>query len=328
MNRRRFMTATASLAATAMLPKTSVAQTVKKSATVELVPVTYLQTPMQLQFQRNIESLKNKPYQDFFNGELRVPMEMVKGLYQPLPADQVFAPTAEALNEALENIDNAPVSGYGVINDGEKGIAAFSRSRHFMPNVTSEMFKWWMLWHTVEKERYMLWFPQAHINNSLADPERAADKSLSYEARFYNNPNHITEYIGDTLLDTIAVFVPPEQIGFRSEVLKAKNITASASGWSHPVGADNVAMATLIHLVRDVEGGAELISFYWTTPHAELSRIAKIKGAGERGVQAMSAHLTEEKALAIAYEMSVHDMTEFTHLAEILPELYAQFGQL
>lgn len=291
--------------------------------------ITYLQPVMQIQGRQNAQNIKGKSYEKFFNPQLAAPVEMVNAVNAgALPSEKIFAPTAENLNRWLADPYQMPVSGYGVLNEGGRGITAFTCSRHFMPNVNSEMFKWWMLWHTVEKERYTLWFPQAHISNSLADPERAADTSLSFEERFYNNSNHIVEYIGEMVLDTEAEFVPPTQFGFTQELLEKQGITASASGWAHTVGNKNVATAILIHLVRNVDGGAEMFSLYYTTPHAEFSRIAQIEGAGERGVQfALSQGLTERHALSSAYEMAVHDMTEFTHLAEILPELYAQFGQ-
>ncbi len=293
-----------------------------------LTPITYFQTPMQHQLPINRQNVQNKPYAKFFKDHLQVPVAMVEALANgALPLEKRFEPTVENLNALLANPYQMPVSGYAVVDGGERGVSAFASSRHFFPRCTTEMWKWWMCWHTVEKERYTLWFPHAHINNSVADPERAQNLALSYEERFFNNPNHIVEYIGGDTLNTIAVFVPPEQFGFDEKLLKEQNISFSASGWAHPVGVDNVANAILIHLARNVEGGVEMFSYYWITPHVEFSRISGIEGAGERAVAgAKQQGLTNDVVEAIAYEMAVHDMTEFTHLGSILPDLYAEFG--
>lgn len=38
------------------------------------------------------------------------------------------------------------------------------------------------------------------------------------------------------------------------------------------------------------------------------------------------AGLGEAQMEKLAYEMAVHDMTEFAHLASIVPQLYERFG--
>ncbi|RMG32491.1 MAG: 2,4-diacetylphloroglucinol hydrolase [Gammaproteobacteria bacterium] len=282
--------------------------------------VTYMPVPAQKQVVANAEALGSKPYAGFFNPELTVSTRTAREIQAgPLAAEETTAPSIEGLASLL-TMDHATLrNGYGLLENG----TSYVQSRHLMPGVTTEMFRWWFTWHPVESERYMLWFPHAHIENSVEDPDRLADTSLSYEERLYDNPNHVKELIGPEMSDFIIHFKDPAELGFDPAAMRAAGFTASASGLISPTAAYGVITSLMVHIARDTAQGMELISRYWIGAHPELKRF---KGAAMAGIALKLAGFDEEAAENAAHELAVHDMIEFEHLARLLPGLYARFA--
>jgi 2,4-diacetylphloroglucinol hydrolase len=79
----------------------------------------------------------------------------------------------------------------------------------------------------------------------------------------------------------------------------------------------------MVHIARDTSAGMELFSRYWIGAHPDMARFANAEKA-----PAMLQHIgfNEQVAEMTAYEMSVHDMTEFNHLARILPGIHQAFS--
>ena len=167
---------------------------------LQRVPVTYIPVSMQQQFAANHRAVGGKPYERFFLPEIEVPVAGAKLLRAgPMPKEQTLTPSVGDLARLLDRASDFPDHGYALLD----GPTAYAQSRVVMPGVTTAHFEWWFTWHPLEKERYMLWFPQAHIDNSVVDPLRLADTSLSFAERLYDNPNAIDEYIGPTSLKIV-----------------------------------------------------------------------------------------------------------------------------
>ncbi|WEE02672.1 DAPG hydrolase family protein [Serratia marcescens] len=288
--------------------------------------ISYYQVPMQKRLKINEKGIQGKPYAEFFDSNLDAPVEMIRALEQgPLAKEHILQPTKAGLKTLLERFDEFPVSGYAVVEDG--GPCAYAQSRHIFPGVTTEMFKWWFCWHPIESERYYLWFPHAHIHNSVVDPKRLADTRLSYAERLYGNPNHITEYIGDNYLDGVIHFNAPESFGVESELLKKHRFTFNASGIITPYDAQSTPLVLMIHLGRDTPQGMEMVNRYWIGTHESWDRFDKFPDGGKRSREYIAkAGMTKASLEGFAYEMAVHDMTEFSSLGRFLPEIYARFG--
>ncbi|MDH6269475.1 hypothetical protein M2360_004903 [Rhizobium sp. SG_E_25_P2] len=282
--------------------------------------VTYL--PLQCQKQRivNEQAVRTTPYADFLDTDLSVPSASAKAIqFGPLDPGEAPTPSAQNLNRLIDPSFKTKDNGYAVLG----GQMAYAQSRIVMPGVTTDMFKWWFTWHPVEKERYMLWFPQAHIDTSVADPARLKDTSLSYEKRLFNNPNRIQEWIGPSRLDAIIHFSEPAALGFDAQALAREGFTASASAVCYATPAPDIPFTLMVHIARDTSAGMELFSRYWIGAHADMARFANAEKA-----PSMLQHIgfNEQVAEMTAYEMSVHDMTEFNHLARILPGIHHAFG--
>lgn len=295
-------------------------------ASLDKTLITYYQVPMQKRLKVNEVGIQGKPYAGFFDSNLDAPVDMVRALESgPLAKENILTPTKEGLKTLLERFEEFPVSGYAVL---EEGPCAYAQSRHIFPGVTTEMFKWWFTWHPIESERYYLWFPHAHIHNSVVDPKRLADTTLTYDKRLYGNPNHITEYIGDNLLDGIINFDTPESFGVDAALLKKNNFAFNASGIITPFDSPSSPLVLMIHLGRDTPAGMEMVNRYWIGTHGSWDRFAKFPDGGKRSRELVAKlGMTKESLEQFGYEMAVHDMTEFTSLGRFLPQIYSQFAK-
>jgi 2,4-diacetylphloroglucinol hydrolase len=285
--------------------------------------LTYQSMPLQHQLAHNRVAMTGKPYASFFDVEMAVPTAAAESLLiGQLKKSDTLPPSVAGINQLLNPHYRTPDHGYAVLD----GSTVYVQSRTFMPGVTTDMIKWWFTWHPGENERYMLWYPHAHIENSVVDQARLADKSLSYEKRLYGNPNRVKEFINSTEpLEIIIHFTDPVELGLDAKALKQQGFTVSASAIVSPAQAPDVINSMMIHLGRNVDGGAEMVNRYWIGAHPDLLRF---KGAEK--APGLMAHLGMNDQIAenSAYEFAVHDMIEFNHLAKILPSLYAQFGPL
>jgi 2,4-diacetylphloroglucinol hydrolase len=287
--------------------------------------VTYYQVPMQKQWAVNQQSIKGKPYAKYFTKDLVVPVDMVNAVESgPLAKQFILPPTVDGLRTLLTDFAKYPVSGYALI---EAGPLAYAQSHHLFPGVTARMFEWWMTWHPLESERYMLWFPYAHIHNSVADPQRLANDSLSYGERLYGNPNHITEYIGGMFLDGVIHFDTPESLGVDKSLHDAGGFSFNASGIISTRDSPQTPLVLMIHLGRDTPAGLEMINRYWIGTHPSFDRFAKFPDGARLSKELTVKMGLDRTALEnFAYEMALHDMTEFTCLGKLLPDIYRDYG--
>jgi hypothetical protein len=259
--------------------------------------ITYQPIAYQKQLISNTKAVASSPYAEHFDTDLAVPSSVAKSIQSgPLDLSLALTPSAENLNRMITPGYKTPDNGYAVLGDK----MAYAQCRIIMPEVTTEMFKWWFTWHVTEKERYMLWFPHAHIDTSVTDPARSRNTSLSYEQRLYGNPNRIQEWIGPSRLDATIHFSEPSALGFDNDLLKRQGFVASASAVCYATPAPDIPFTLMVHIARDTDAGMELFSRYWIGSHPDMARFAN--------------------------EMSVHDMTEFTHLARVLPGIYRAFA--
>ena len=283
-------------------------------------PVTYVPVSMQKQFAANQRAVAGKPYERFFLPDIEVPAAGAKLLRAgPMPTEQTLTPSIADLGRLIDHAAEFPDHGYALLD----GPTAYAQSRVVMPGVTTRMFEWWFTWHPLEKERYMLWFPQAHVDNSVIDPARLADTSLSYAERLYDNPNAIDEFIGPTSLKIVIHFASPASLGLDEDALRRAGLTTSASGTIRVADAPDTTFMFMLHLARNTRAGMELFSRYWIGAHPEFARFP-----GGRHAPALLSRLgmDTDAIERLAYEMAVHDMTEFAHLGRVLPDVFATFG--
>lgn len=285
-----------------------------------MIPVTYYPLSMQKQLVKAKATLADSPYSPFVNERVLVPenhaLKIQKG---PLAPDAAIVPSIKALNEILDLPPGTERVGYTVL----EGPTLYVQSHVQFPGSTPEMFKWWFWWEALDSRRYMIWFPHSHISLEAEDPVRLADPTKTFEERFYENRQHVVELMGPDLFESVIRFTDPTVLGFDLAKLKKAGIEGSASGLLEVPGLRDVTVGVMVHLVRSIPGGMELISRYWLGSHPELARFP---GANKAPEILAGAGMNAEKMEQVAYELAVHDMTEWHNLASILPKVYERFG--
>src|SRR5262249_22016535 len=139
--------------------------------------------------------------------------------------------------------------------DGTLVIAA----RTEMPGVTGEMIDWWFGWHLASSERYRLWHPRDHVR-ATAREDRA--HLPDDRARYVGNVSYVDEHIGGRLMRLAIEFVPPDTYGLEPGRFAETRVDTAGCARTALHGG-RLAVGHLIHLVRRVPGGCELLSRFW-----------------------------------------------------------------
>lgn len=187
-----------------------------------------------------------------------------------------------------------------------------------MAGVSAEMVEWWFDWHPRDPDRYRLWHPRAHLDNSVEPPSAPAAKP------HWGAVHHPVEDVGTGVVHARIAFLPPSAIGFSSDVLDDPNVATVVCGH---VGDDRRRLrhSVLAHVFLAGEKGLVLRSHFWLgaaiRPYLP-SPLAAPVGAlvNNRLVRRLALPAELPRALA------THCAEEFANLAALLPELYKRFG--
>jgi len=200
----------------------------------------------------------------------------------------------------------------------------YSGSHTTFPDCTPEMFEWWFWWHSVESERYALWYPYCHVSIEAKNKEIMKDPNASNKEKYIGNTHIITEYLNDAKNDIEITFIEPEALGLDKNTLATSNIKASACGYVY-AQTPRVKVCTMLHLFKETSEGGELISRYYMGDNMAAS-IGKKEIKIPKFIKSKLLK-SDSTGIQTAYEQVMHDQIEFTHLASFLPELYAEFGE-
>ena len=174
-----------------------------------------------------------------------------------------------------------------------------------MPGVTAEMFDWWFAWHGLEPLRYKIWDPEDHYEAKSLNREQNLDSSLSYKQRYWNTCQDVVEgFFGKPTPPVRMKFLNPADVGFSKEKLAEFNGTIICGG-----GIDDGCFMT--HFLRPVPGGSELRTRFWF---------------GWKFVDGQPVKMLPnyaEVSLDPLIVLFKHTIKEFTNLASILPEVFA-----
>lgn len=281
-----------------------------------MIPVTYYPVATQRLVASNRERIVRKPYAKFFDEQLWLTDEALPALKAPM--DPGAALDRKEVNRLLEPGYQKVETGYCSLPDGTGYVASLTR----FPGATPAMFRWWFWWHSVEAERYTLWFPWNHVSAIAQDRGALSAAGLKDADRYIGNTHHIDEYIGSELQRIAIQFVDPADLGMDSGAMAAADMHASACGDVY-LRAPWLRSATMIHLVRDTDDGFELRSRYWLADRVRLGKKHPIDIDWAVAKVGLKERIAGER---LAYEQLLHDQIEFTHLAGFLPDIYSEFG--
>jgi hypothetical protein len=281
-------------------------------------PVSYFPIPTQRQFERNAELIRGKPYERYFNGDLKLRREVLPALKRAMSPADALAP--ENVNALLEPGYHAVENGFCELSDG----SAYVASHVPFPRATGEMYAWWFWWHSVEPPRYTLWYPYNHIAARPVNRDVLTAPGLTHEQRYVGTTHHVDEYIGAELLRISIRFLDPAELGFDTRRFAEAGIVGHACA---RVGLRDLPLeaVTMVHLARKTSQGIEQRSRYWIGHNVKLRAFGTKLPMDRIGVALGTKRRMAGKR--VAYEQLLHDQTEFTHLASFLPELWTEFGR-
>ena len=307
-----------------------------------LVPVTYYPVDTQQLHSQMRQRVADKPYAQYFHSApLYVRREAVAAIPHPIANPNDILPLAQA-RKLLDPGDHAVENGWYAYPDG----AGYVTSKTQFPGCTAEMIDWWFWWHSVEGERYALWYPYNHCNaqstyatltrsefttEAKKDAKTAREipllerDDLPHRQRWLGSTHTVTEFIGPKEMKLRIEFKEPSYFGLGSwEELKEAGYEAAVCGilWDKAIP---LKVGDMIHLWRRNENGLELRSRYYLAHEVKLHVLGF-----EISLDRIGALLGTKKRQAgekVAYEQFLHDQTEFTNLASILPGLFREFGQ-
>jgi len=257
---------------------------------------------------------ETSPYASFFNPRMApLPEHVRDALVIGAVAHELLPPITRACE--MQRSEYALVeTGYTVCPDGAARVGVLTR----MPGVTPAMWEWWFAWHGSDAQRYKLWHPLAHVDVGWEDGRDDLD---GYVGRVSN----VTEYVGATLLELSIHFVEPSTIGLDESLLKKNGESAICARVGMVIGGATVESGWLLHHIRPVSGGSEMRSRFWLG--GSNVRLFGIQGSMGEFLGRVASRL-QALSLNQITELVVHDAQEMNHLAAILPELYATFGEL
>lgn len=187
-----------------------------------------------------------------------------------------------------------------------------------MPGVTAEMAEWWFDWHPHDRDRYRLWHPRAHRDNSIEPPAVRGAKA------HWGAVHHPVEDVGTGVEHVRIAFQPPSAIGFSGDALDDPDVATIVCGY---VGDDRRRLrhTVMAHVFLAEEEGLVLRSHFWlgaaVRPYLPAP-LASALGAilNNSIVRRLSLPADLPRALA------THCAEEYANLAALLPELYERFG--
>ncbi len=250
-------------------------------------------------------SLEEKalPYYKFFERNLAtIPADKLALIDKP---SEIPAVSFADKNLFLAGKDDAYCqTGYGVAEDG----TGFVANETYMPGVTGAMLDWWFPWHSVGSDlRYKIWDPEDHYFARANKAAYVCDPTVPVKQKTWGVTHYVLEDIGNGASLIAINFKRPADFGFDESIIGTEKCESLACG----IGAGDCA-AAMCHKWYPYEDGVKLCSRFWIG-------LTEVDGKIVRGLPE-GAKIPVEAARGLY----AHNIKEFTNLASILAEVYAQ----
>jgi len=254
---------------------------------------------------------KALPYSVYYYKDMaKIPRDDLKIINRG-PVDSHLALPLSERNKLMEPGYLPVETGYCLMPDG----SGFAATKVLMPDVTASMIDWWFNWHPLVGLRYALWCPVAHKTISAQHPDTHLDSSgVDLHERNIGTVHYPVEGFNLEGARKLEItFKSPKQMGLDMEWFRNGSLSTFVAAsvvhlWPR------VPICILFHAVRDVKGGVEFRSRYWLTYRFD-----------RKGNMVKSRYpLPKSIVLVLARNLCIHSLTEYNHLASILPSLYGE----
>lgn len=211
----------------------------------------------------------------------------------------------EEKNLYLEGRDNDYAQvGYGTATNG----TGFVCNETYMPDVTVEMLDWWFPWHSVGSDlRYKIWDPEDHYFARADKPDYVCNPDVPINEKTWGVNHYILEDVGGGPSFLKICFKSPAEFGFDTSLIGKKFCASLVCG----IG-DGPCAAAMTHKWFPYQDGVKLCSRFWIGYGIIDGKISCTLPDG--------AHVPVE----VSKGLFAHNIKEFTNLAAILPEVYAE----
>lgn len=248
------------------------------------------------------------PYYKYFLQDLApIPQEKLEVLANGQPGGVKGIPF-DRKNEFLAGTDGDFCQvGYGVHEDG----TGFVCNTTYMPGVTGEMLDWWFPWHSVGSDlRYKIWDPEDHYFARADNVAYVVDPTVPVNQKTWGVNHYILEDIGAGPDFVKLCFKSPADFGY-DPALVGSDVCASLVC---AVGEGNCA-AAMTHKWYPYQDGVLFCSRFWIGFGMVDGKIQKILPDGVRIPD------------FVPQGLFAHNIKEFSNLAAILPQVYAEQHQ-
>ena len=253
------------------------------------------------------EDLAQSPYAPFWRPVMEPLSDPIRAaLLNGAVAHQLMPPLLAA-RDLQSGSDWTFETAYSLCPDGEARVFVHTP----MPGVTPAMWDWWFGWHGDEAQKYKLWHPQAHIHVAWAD-------GMGVLGHYVGRTSRVVEYVGSTRMALTIRFVRPRALGLDEDRLKATGEVAICARVALADGP--LETGWLIHHLRPTADGCEMRSRFWlgggnVRPKAVPGPLGRLLG----GLAARIAPIKAQQAS----DLLIHCAQEMSHLATLLPQVYA-----
>jgi hypothetical protein len=244
------------------------------------------------------------PYYKYYARDLApIPQEKLDVLQQG-PSSVPAIPFAEK-DRFLKGEDGDYCQlGYGIQPDG----TGFVCNTTYMPGVTGEMLDWWFPWHSVGADlRYKLWDPEDHYFARADNVPYVVDPKVPIHQKTWGVNHQILEDLGQGKGMLTLCFKSPKDFGYDPALVGGEKCQSLVCA----IGA-GLNSAAMTHKWYPYQDGVMFCSRFWMGFRMENGQIVKALPEG--------ASIPE----AAPKGLFAHNIKEFTNLASILPEIYAE----
>ena len=246
---------------------------------------------------------KSLPYYKYFERDLaEIPEDKIKIIERPA---EIPAVTFDDKNIFLAgDDDNYCKVGYGINADG----TGFVANETYMPDVKGEMLDWWFPWHSVGSDlRYKIWDAEDHYFARADRADYVCDSNVPVNQKTWGVNHYVLEDIGNGPGFLKICFKRPADFGLDEKIIGTEKCESLVCG----IG-DGECAAAMIHKWYSHKTGVMLCSRFWIGFADIDGKIIKTLPEGAK------------IPIEVPRGLYAHNIKEFTNLASILPEVYAE----
>ncbi len=181
-----------------------------------------------------------------------------------------------------------------------------------IPNVTGNMLQWWFAWHGLDPLRYAIWDPEDHYDLQIDEEGRrlALDPNVPIVEKTWGATHVVKESIGGPPDEITLMFQEPAKMGFENAKIGTAGCEFMVS--CNALMGEMKVPVVMVEVAKKLDGVMTFEARFWIGYHI-------IDGEAQY-LLPPDVQLPEEICLGLMG----HNIKEFTHLGEILPQVYAE----